>query len=94
MSCKSKRGTVEQGPGTTGSKATSARSVLLNRQWLTQNASQYREQWVAIKDGKLLDHDSCSRTLRKRLRERHVPMDGVLVIMPGHFYNERNQLIW
>jgi hypothetical protein len=94
MSCKGRRAVVEQGPGATGHKASSARSIILNRDWLSRNAYKYREEWVALRDGKLLAHDPCSRTLRKWLKDNRVSMDGVLVLMPGHFYNASNELIW
>lgn len=85
---------MEQGPGALGRKPASARSILLNRDWLSRNASKYREEWVALRDGKLLGHAPCSRTLRKWLIDNKVPTDGVLVLMPGHFYNEQNELVW
>jgi hypothetical protein len=94
MSCKKNKPVVDPGPGLLGKKAATGRSVILNREWLSLNAGKYLEEWVALRDGKLIDHDTCSRTLRKRLRDNKVLTNGLLIIVPGHFYTEQNELIW
>jgi len=40
-----------------------------NAAWLQENKVAYRGNWVALREGKLVDHDPSYLILRKRLRE-------------------------
>jgi hypothetical protein len=50
--------------------------IKLNREWLKKHAVTYRNHWVAIRNGELLDHADSIRELTSRLRDRK----GVLLM--------------
>lgn len=45
------------------------RSFQADFEWIRKNAFQYRGDWIAIKEGKLLGNDRSRRALRSRLKE-------------------------
>jgi len=46
------------------------RDLRSDSEWLEKNSWQYVDEWVALKDGQLLDHDLNRAELRARLREQ------------------------
>jgi|GEM_PF-1163289 len=57
-----------QAPARLGAPARK-RSFQADFEWIRKNASQYRGDWIAVKEGKLLGNDRSRRALRSRLKE-------------------------
>ncbi len=66
------RTVLEESVVTIESEATGEGDLKQNKQWLIQHAIEYQGQWVALRQGKLLDSDEHLKNLHDKLRIKNI----------------------